>query len=183
MGKGEVYIRNCPYPYPCFFSMQPMFLPIPEDTRLPPEFWQGIAQFNRGEFYACHDTLEAIWMTASIPEKPFFQGILQLAVALYHLSNHNWQGAAMLMGEGMRRLEPFEPHYGGIQVSDLLDRASAWQRALQVLGPEQVVQLALMLEKALPKDYGSPKDEALTISLPNSHETLPMWMIQTTEAS
>ena len=56
----------------------------------PEALWQGISQFNDGEFYACHDTLEAIWMEAQIPEKPFFQGILQLAVALYHLSNHNW---------------------------------------------------------------------------------------------
>lgn len=81
-------------------------------------------------------------MAASIPEKPFFQGILQLAVALYHLGNQNWQGAAILLGEGIRRLEPFEPSYLEIDVSDLLDRASLWLETLQRLGPEQVSSMA-----------------------------------------
>ena len=58
-----------------------------------PEFWQGVQQFNQREYYACHDTLEAIWMEASEPEKTFYQGILQIAVALYHLSNQNLRGA------------------------------------------------------------------------------------------
>jgi predicted metal-dependent hydrolase len=35
---------------------------------LPNEFFQGVEQFNQQEFYACHDTLEALWMEASEPE-------------------------------------------------------------------------------------------------------------------
>ena len=56
---------------------------------MPDEFWQGVEQFNAGQYYACHDTLEALWIEAAEPEKTFYQGILQIAVALYHLSNHN----------------------------------------------------------------------------------------------
>ncbi|NJL67870.1 MAG: DUF309 domain-containing protein [Microcoleus sp. SM1_3_4] len=41
--------------------------------KLPAEFWQGIAQFNSQEFYACHDTLEALWMEAGEPEKLFIK--------------------------------------------------------------------------------------------------------------
>lgn len=109
--------------------------------------WQGIAEFNQGEFYACHDTLEAIWMISTTPEKPFFQGILQLAVALYHLGNHNWRGAVILLGEGMRRLEPFEPSYLDVNVSDLLDRTSPWLETLQQSGPEQVEAIASALTR------------------------------------
>ncbi|MEY3826619.1 MAG: hypothetical protein RLZZ148_1435, partial [Cyanobacteriota bacterium] len=43
-------------------------------------FWQGVSEFNLGEFYACHDTLEALWMESSEPTKSFYQGILQIAV-------------------------------------------------------------------------------------------------------
>lgn len=107
----------------------------------------GIAQFNQGEFYACHDTLEAIWMEAPIHEKPFFQGILQLAVALYHLKNKNWQGAAILLGEGIRRLEPFEPHYQDIDITRLLDCASVWLETLQQLGADQVTLVADALDR------------------------------------
>lgn len=80
---------------------------------LPSEFWRGITEFNQGEFYACHDTLEAIWMEAGEPEKTFYQGILQMAVALYHLGNRNVRGAIILLGEGMHRLRRYESDYGG----------------------------------------------------------------------
>ena len=48
----------------------------------PEEFWLGVEQFNAGQFYACHDTLEALWIEATEPEKALYQGILQIAVAL-----------------------------------------------------------------------------------------------------
>jgi uncharacterized protein len=34
---------------------------------------QGIAEFNRHEYYACHDTLEALWMDSIDPDKKFYQ--------------------------------------------------------------------------------------------------------------
>lgn len=130
--------------------------------------WQaGIEQFNQGDYYACHDTLEAIWMTADIPEKPFFQGVLQLAVALYHLGNHNWHGTAILLGEGIRRLEPFEPSYREIDVTDLLDCASVWLELTQQLGADQI---ALVAEALILTHQGKSGVGATA--------TLPKWEIQ-----
>lgn len=100
---------------------------------LPPEFWQGITEFNQGQFYSCHDTLEAIWMEASEPEKTFYQGILQIAVALYHLGNRNRRGAIILLGEGMNRLRHYQPDYGGINVDRLLQEGRSLQSTLQDL--------------------------------------------------
>lgn len=142
-------------------------------STLPPEdrFQVGIDQFNQGDYYACHDTLEAIWMEATIPEKPFFQGILQLAVALYHLSNHNAKGAAILLGEGIKRLEPFEPDYRGVNVTALLDCADAWLASVQQLDPTRVALLADVLAGSSP--VASEGDEAIE---------LPRWKIQLGEA-
>lgn len=125
------------------------------DDSIPDEFWQGIEQFNRGEYYACHDTLEAIWMEAPQPQKTFYQGVLQLAVALYHLGNLNWQGAVMLLGEGVRRLRGYEPSYSGIQVDQLVDESLVVLRSLQTTGPEQVEAIALALHLISP-DHLSP---------------------------
>jgi predicted metal-dependent hydrolase len=105
---------------------------------IPPEFWQGIEQFNQQEYYACHDTLEALWMEAMEPTKKFYQGILQIAVGLYHLSNHNWQGTVTSMGEGMRRLDYFKPDYFEINVEQLIHQTTHLLLALQAAGPEQV---------------------------------------------
>ncbi len=125
----------------------------------PPTFADGLAQFNQGDFYACHDTLEAIWLEADPVDKPFYQGLLQIAVALYHLGNHNWRGAAILLGEGMRRLEPYEPQYYGVAVSDLLDRAADWLQTLQATGPEQVAAVATALSTGTP--LGNPDSHPL----------------------
>ena len=112
----------------------------------PAEFWLGIEQFNQRDYYACHDTLEAIWLEAAPEERAFYQGILQIAVGLYHLTNLNWRGAAILLGEGSHRLNIYEEGHGGINVTDLIDQAINWLTALQTTGPNQVQQLASLLD-------------------------------------
>ena len=98
---------------------------------IPPEFWQGVELFNAGQFYACHDTLEALWMEATEPDKTFYQGILQIAVALYHLGNGNLKGAVILLGEGSNRLARYPSIYREIDVDELLDQSIALLKALQ----------------------------------------------------
>ncbi|MBD2434225.1 MULTISPECIES: DUF309 domain-containing protein [Fischerella] len=116
----------------------------------PQQFWQGVEQFNTGEFYACHDTLEALWMEATEPEKTFYQGILQIAVALYHLGNHNWRGAAILLGEGSNRLRRYPSVYGGIDVDELLEQSAALLTTLQQTEPEKLATMKLGEAEGLP---------------------------------
>ncbi len=100
----------------------------------PAAFNDAIAQFNGGEYYACHDTLEALWMDAVDPDRSFYQGLLQVAVALYHLGNGNGRGAAILLGEGIGRLRDFQPEYGGIDVAAIVAESFALLTALQQEG-------------------------------------------------
>ncbi|BAY38871.1 hypothetical protein NIES2111_32200 [Nostoc sp. NIES-2111] len=105
---------------------------------MPPEFWQGVEQFNAGKFYACHDTLEALWIEASEPEKTFYQGILQIAVGLYHLGNRNWRGAVILLGEGSNRLRRYPSIFGNIDVDELLNQSAGLLKVLQEIGPDKI---------------------------------------------
>ena len=119
-------------------------------TTLPPtEFFRGVEQFNQQEFYACHDTLEALWLEALEPQKRFYQGILQIAVGCYHLGNLNWQGAVILLGEGIRRLRDYQPVYEAIDVSELLTQSVQLLQALQETEPEQVADFVQQLESPL----------------------------------
>jgi uncharacterized protein len=102
-----------------------------------PEFEQGITEFNQRQFYACHDILEAIWVDAPETDKRFYQGILQVAVACYHLSNDNLRGAIILLGEAVRRLYDYQPDYEGVNVEQLLEQSVTLLQALQQLQPEQ----------------------------------------------
>ena len=91
---------------------------------------QGITEFNQREYYACHDTLEALWMESVDPDKKFYQGVLQIAVGCHHLQNHNWKGATILLGEGMGRLRYYQPIYGGIDVNQLISDSYLLLQAL-----------------------------------------------------
>ncbi|MFM2062435.1 MAG: hypothetical protein RLZZ507_2105 [Cyanobacteriota bacterium] len=117
---------------------------------LPLEFWQGVEQFNSGQFYACHDTLEALWIEATEPEKSLYQGILQIAVALYHLGNGNLRGAMILLGEGSNRLRRYPDNDCGINVEQLLLESVEFLKALQQTEPEKIANGDLGKIAALP---------------------------------
>jgi uncharacterized protein len=101
-------------------------------------FLEGVAQFNAQEFYPCHDTLESLWMDACEPDKTFYQGILQIAVGCYHLYNYNWQGAVILLGEGIKRLREYQPIYEGVDVSQLISQSFNLLQGLQQINKDQV---------------------------------------------
>lgn len=112
-----------------------------EPAELPTAFWQGVEQFNTGEFYECHDTLEAIWMEADEPPRSLYQGILQISVACYHLNNQNIRGAMILLGEGISRLHRYEPAVAGIDISRLIADSADLLSTLQQTSPEAVTQV------------------------------------------
>lgn len=112
---------------------------------LPATFWQGVAEFNQGQYYACHDTLEALWMEAADPPKSLYQGFLQVAVACYHLGNKNWQGAVILLGEGISRLQTYEPEFAGLDVKQFVDVSANLLECLQQQGPKQVAMFSQLV--------------------------------------
>jgi uncharacterized protein len=72
---------------------------------LPDLALKGIEEFNRGEFYECHEYLEEAWMQEPGRVRFLYQGILQVGVGFYHLQNGNWRGATGLLRNGAVRLE------------------------------------------------------------------------------
>jgi uncharacterized protein len=120
------------------------------NEEMPSEYWQGVEQFNTGQFYACHDTLEALWIEAIEPEKTFYQGILQVAVALYHLGNGNLRGATILLGEGTNRLRRYPSVFGGVDVDEFLDQSIALLKILQHTQPEMITNLILGEDERFP---------------------------------
>jgi len=85
-----------------------------------PALLQGIAQFNRGEFFEQHETLEAAWIEEDDPIRYLYQGILQIGVGFYHLLRGNPRGAAGMWAKGVRLLESFPPQCRGVDVAALI---------------------------------------------------------------
>jgi uncharacterized protein len=117
------------------------------------ELEQAIEQFNTQEFYACHDTLEALWVAAPVPEKKFYQGLLQIAVACHHMGNSNWRGATIMLGEGRFRLRDYEPAYQpddqpqNVDITHVRNAAATLLTDLQAIQPEEVTQFLLEFTK------------------------------------
>lgn len=114
----------------------------------PEELLQAIDEFNRGDWFECHETLEELWVGEKWEMKDFYQGFLQLAVALHHWRNGNFQGALTLFKRGGGCLERVQPVCQGVDVAALAAAAGELHRALSALGEERMSELA---EKLIPK--------------------------------
>lgn len=123
------------------------------------KFEQGIREFNQQQFYACHDTLEAIWVDAEETDKRFYQGILQVAVGCYHLSNDNLRGAIILLGEAVRRLCDYLPDYETVNVELLLEQATKMLQALQQLPEQNTAEFFLKLQQKHLGEQIEPSDD------------------------
>jgi uncharacterized protein len=93
---------------------------------LPQALRQGVEEFNRAYFFEAHETLEDLWRGTSGPLRLFYQGLIQLAVALYHLSNGNRRGALNLLSKGLDKLTVFQPACQSIDVDALCHEARVW---------------------------------------------------------
>ncbi len=101
----------------------------------PPLLREGLAQFNAGEFFEQHETLETLWRAEARPVRALYQGILQIGVAFYHLRRGNHHGAVVLLERGLGRVGPFRPVCHGVDIARLYRDASAALDALRALGP------------------------------------------------
>jgi uncharacterized protein len=105
---------------------------------LPPALRQGVEEFNCACFFEAHDTLEELWRDTSGPLRLFYQGLIQLAVGLYHLSNGNRRGALNLLEKGLAKLEAYQPVCQNIDVDSLCHEARAWLDRVRHAGAGEV---------------------------------------------
>jgi predicted metal-dependent hydrolase len=101
----------------------------------PPQLVEGIAQFNRGEYFEQHETLELLWRAERRDIRYLYQGILQIGVAFHHLRKRNHHGTVYMLTRGSRYLAPFAPRCQRVDVQHLLDAAAAALREVERLGP------------------------------------------------
>jgi len=80
---------------------------------------KGVAEFNGGYFFECHDTLEEAWAGIRGQARDFFQGLIQVSVGFYHWRNGNEGGAATMLKRGLGRLSRYGPSYCGLELAEM----------------------------------------------------------------
>jgi predicted metal-dependent hydrolase len=112
------------------------------------EVLRAFGEFNRGDWYECHETLEELWVGSEDECRWFYQGMLQIAVALLHWRNSNYGGAVSLLTSGIGYLERVSPVCQRIEVATLVSEAVHFREELTRLGPERMGDLP---ESLIPK--------------------------------
>lgn len=99
--------------------------------------------FNRKHYFECHELLEDEWQGARGEEKVFLQGLILIAVGMYHIANANFKGAVNVLEKARARLEPFLPERDGLDLEALIGVSGrALDKARHALGGEGVVWTA-----------------------------------------
>lgn len=101
----------------------------------PPELEKAIHEFNSGEFFEQHETLELLWRATPGEIRHLYEGILQIGVGMHHLfKNRNYHGAAVKLDHGIRLLEAFPAVCHGVDVARLRRDATRAREHLIELG-------------------------------------------------
>jgi predicted metal-dependent hydrolase len=105
----------------------------------PEDLVKAIDEFNAGEFFEQHETLELLWRATPGEIRHLYEGILQIGVGMHHLfTNHNFHGAAVKLDHGIRLLGSFPEVCHGIDVARLRRDASRAREELVNLGPTRL---------------------------------------------
>ena len=113
------------------------------DARIPDHvaaMWTGVALFNGGLFFECHEYLESIWRAAPLPEKDFYQGIILIAAGFYHYEKGNPKGAGSKLVQGIKKLEPYLPARHGVRLDRWLMSLAPWKTRLETGGSAGVLK-------------------------------------------
>lgn len=90
-----------------------------------PRYLAGIVVFNDRDFFEAHEIWESLWLDCAGPERRFYQGLIQAAVALYHFGNGNLRGASKLFQSSRKYMEAYGDKYLG------LDSGAFWRQMEQ----------------------------------------------------
>jgi uncharacterized protein len=106
--------------------------------KLSPLAVQGLEEFNRGEYFEAHETLEEAWNEDTSAGKELYRGILQVAVAYLQIERGNYNGALKMFLRMRQWLDPLPDRCRGVEVASLRMDARAAHQALLALGPERI---------------------------------------------
>ena len=95
----------------------------------------GIKKFNSGRYFEAHEIWEDLWKETDGEKKLFYQGLVQVAVGLHHLSSGNERGGRRVLARGLDKLESYPNSYLGIDNGGFTVDA---RRTLEDLDADQI---------------------------------------------
>lgn len=116
----------------------PICYPIGWDEPVSDAAWQGLEEFNRGDYFEQHEFLEAAWKAEVRPIRDLYQGILQIGLAFLQIERGNWSGAHKMFRRGLPKIWRLPPRCRGIDLAAFRDNAAVLYAELLRLGPQRL---------------------------------------------
>ena len=88
-------------------------------------FNKGFDAFNNQHYYDAHEHWEDLWTNYYFKDRLFIQGLIQVSVGYFHITNLNLKGANGLFTKCLPKLEKFLPENMRIEnLPELVDIVS-----------------------------------------------------------
>jgi predicted metal-dependent hydrolase len=96
---------------------------------------EGISFFNHGRFFEAHESWEALYREAEKQDKPFLEGLIQLATACRLIEDFGEiKGPVKLIYQALIRFENYHPSYLDVRVAQLATAMESWAKELETSG-------------------------------------------------
>jgi predicted metal-dependent hydrolase len=102
---------------------------------------QAITLFNQGHFFESHEVLEPFYLETDDVNKPFLEGLIQLAAAFrLYRDFGEVKGAVRMIYQAVIRFENYQPLFLEIRVQQLSGAMERWAKAAEAAGSGPVSQ-------------------------------------------
>lgn len=86
------------------------------------------------DYFECHEVMEELWLEEG--RSRLYQGLLQIAVGLYHHANGNVSGSIKLFSAGLDKLAPYPVNSLGINLGKLINESTTYVKKLHRIKEE-----------------------------------------------
>ncbi len=77
-----------------------------DDVKKEDLFLKGLVEYNSKNFYDAHEFWEELWSDHKLEQPDIIQGLIQISVGYFHLTNLNKKGTIGLFTKAIKKLTP-----------------------------------------------------------------------------
>ena len=93
---------------------------------------EGINLFNQRRFFDCHEVLEGFYHETDEANKPFLEGLVQLAAAFRLFCDFGEvRGSVRMVYQALIRFENYQPVFLQVRVQDLCQTVERWAKGAE----------------------------------------------------
>jgi hypothetical protein len=99
---------------------------------------KGLEEFNRGEYFESHESLEHAWNEDQSAGRDLYRAVLQVAVAYLQIERGNFNGAVKMFLRMRQWIDPLPDTCRGINIARLRADSEQVRSSLMELGPDKI---------------------------------------------